>query len=220
MEPMVNIKPPPLIVYRPPPGPVEVIHEDAHVLIVVKPAGLLSVPGNVFADSLELRLRQQFPDALLLHRLDMDTSGIMVFARTKLAQRHLGWQFERRTLRKRYVARVAGQVRGQAGVIALPIMPDWPNRPCQKVDRAHGKPSVTHWQVRARGADDTLLSLTPKTGRTHQLRVHCRAMGHPILGDRFYAGPKAPRLMLHAEALDFRHPDGGAWHSYTVPVDF
>jgi len=220
MEPMVNIKPPPLIVYRPPSGPAEVVHVDEHLLIVAKPAGLLSVPGNIFSDSMEVRLRQQYPEALLIHRLDMDTSGIMIFARTVLAQRHLNWQFEKRTLRKRYVARVGGQVEGQAGFVALPLCPDWPNRPLQKVDFDKGKPCLTHWNVRSRGHSDTLLGLTPSTGRTHQLRVHCRAMGHTILGDRFYAGAKARRLMLHAEALDLRHPDGGAWHTFEVPAEF
>lgn len=220
MEKMVNIKPPPLIAYRPPASPVEVVHVDEHLLIVAKPAGLLSVPGNVFTDSLELRLRQVYPEALLIHRLDMDTSGIMVFARTVLAQRHLNWQFEKRTLRKRYVARVEGHVAGQAGFVALPLCPDWPNRPLQKVDFEQGKPCLTHWKLRERGARDTLLALTPSTGRTHQLRVHCRAMGHTILGDRFYNGAKAPRLMLHAEALDLRHPDGGAWHTFEVPSPF
>lgn len=217
---MVNIKPPPLLIYRPPVVPVEMVHVDEHLLIVAKPAGLLSVPGNVFTDSLELRLRQVYPEALLIHRLDMDTSGIMVFARTVLAQRHLNWQFEKRTLRKQYVARVGGQVAGQAGFIALPLCPDWPNRPLQKVDFEQGKPCLTHWSVRERGDDNTLLTLIPSTGRTHQLRVHCRALGHTIMGDRFYAGVKAPRLMLHAETLSLRHPDGGAWHRFEVPPQF
>ncbi|WP_316015935.1 RluA family pseudouridine synthase [Roseobacter sp. HKCCA0434] len=220
MEPRVNIKPPPMIAYDPPRGPVEVIHADAHLLVVSKPSGLLSVPGKNFADCLEARLRLEWPEALLIHRLDMDTSGIMVFARTALAQRHLNWQFERRQVRKSYVARVAGRVAGRAGFVALPLIADWPNRPLQMVDFARGKPAFTRWEVEARGAESTRLDLYPRTGRSHQLRVHCLEMGHPILGDRFYGGPRASRLMLHARTLDLRHPDGGAWHRFEAPVPF
>lgn len=220
MRPMVNIKPPPMIAYRPPREPIALLHEDAHLLVVDKPAGLLSVPGKNFADCLEARMRLRWPEALLIHRLDMDTSGIMVFARTRLAQRHLNWQFERRQMRKAYVARVEGQVRGQSGQVALPLIADWPNRPCQMVDFERGKPSLTLWSVRARGTEDTLLDLVPRTGRSHQLRVHCRAMGHTILGDRFYGGRSAPRLMLHAASLELRHPDGGDWVRFEAPLPF
>lgn len=147
----------------------------------------------------------------------------MVFARTALAQRHLGWQFERRQLSKTYVARAAGRVEGEFGCIDLPLACDWPNRPRQMVAVA-GKPSVTEWEVTAREPAATRLLLTPLTGRSHQLRVHLASLGHPILGDPLYAPPEAvaaaPRLQLHAATLAFRHPDGGGWISFESPVPF
>ncbi len=174
-------------------------------------------------DCVEARLRALYPDALLVHRLDLETSGVMVFARTRLAQRHLGWQFERRQLAKTYVARVAGTVAGEAGRIELPLACDWPNRPRQMVTPA-GKPAVTDWQVTAREPAATRLLLRPLTGRSHQLRVHLAALGHPILGDPFYAPPEAlaaaPRLQLHAAGLTLRHPDGGASVSFESPPPF
>lgn len=189
------------------------IHADAQVLVYDKPSGLHSVsakpPGP--ADCLEARVRAAFPEALLVHRLDRDTSGLMVFARTPLAQRHLNWQFERRQVAKTYVARVAGDVAGEAGRIELPLACDWPNRPRQMVCHARGKPSVTEWKVLAREGGATRLELRPLTGRSHQLRVHLRALGHPILGDPLYGDPlAADRLQLHAARLGFRHPEGGA----------
>jgi tRNA pseudouridine32 synthase/23S rRNA pseudouridine746 synthase len=148
----------------------------------------------------------------------------MVFARSRLAQRHLNWQFERRQVRKTYVARVAGRVEADEGRIELPLIADWPNRPRQMVCFQRGKSAVTDWRVLARDSAVTRLELRPLTGRSHQLRVHCRALGHPILGDPFYADPAAlaaaPRLQLHAAALAFRHPDGGAWVEFTAPVPF
>ncbi len=205
---------------------IRAVHVDAHLLALDKPSGLLSVPAKPPGpqDCLEARARTAYPDALLVHRLDGDTSGIMVFARSKLAQRHLNWQFERRQVSKTYVARVAGRVAGEAGRIDLPLICDWPNRPRQMVCHARGRPSVTEWRVIGREADATRLELTPLTGRSHQLRVHLLSLGHPILGDPFYATgaafEAADRLQLHAARLGFRHPDGGAHVAFASPVPF
>ena len=211
--------------YAPPDVPLDVIHADHEILIVTKPPGLLSVPGKgpELADCLLARIQAAYPEALLVHRLDRDTSGVMVFALTPHAQRHLGLQFERRHVRKTYVARVWGDVEGDTGTIDLPLIVDWPNRPKQMVDHEAGKPAVTDWRVARRLGDETRLRLYPKTGRSHQLRVHCAAIGHPILGDPFYAeGPARdfPRLMLHSENLRLRHPDGGRGMSFSSKVPF
>jgi tRNA pseudouridine32 synthase / 23S rRNA pseudouridine746 synthase len=207
-------------------APGWIVHIDAHLLVLNKPSGLLSVPAKPPGpqDCLEARAKAAFPEALLVHRLDMDTSGLMVLARTRLAQRHLGWQFERRQIRKTYVARVAGRIEGEAGRIELPLICDWPNRPKQMVCFERGREAITEWRVLAREAAATRVELRPRTGRSHQLRVHMLALGHPILGDGFYAdGPAlraAPRLQLHASDLTLMHPDGGAWTSFTAPVPF
>jgi tRNA pseudouridine32 synthase/23S rRNA pseudouridine746 synthase len=211
--------------YAPPQGPLAVLHADHEVLLVDKPAGLLSVPGKTpdLADCLLARVQAVFPTALLVHRLDRDTSGVMIFALTPHAQRHLGLQFEHRQTKKTYVARVRGLVAGQEGTIDLPLCVDWPNRPLQKVDHAEGRPAVTDWRVLRRGADETRMRLMPRTGRSHQLRVHMVALGHPILGDPFYASGADrdfPRMMLHSETLQFRHPDGGRGTRVTAPCPF
>ncbi len=211
--------------YSPPDGPLDVLHQDHALLLVDKPAGLLSVPGRGahLADCLLTRVQRAFPEALLVHRLDRDTSGVMVFALSPHAQRHLGLQFERRHVKKTYVARVWGRVEGKTGRIDLPLIVDWPNRPKQKVDHARGKPALTEWRkVREEGAT-TRLRLYPRTGRSHQLRVHMLSIGHPILGDPFYAtGPAgaATRLMLHSEYLRLRHPDGGHGMSFSAKCPF
>ncbi len=211
--------------YAPPDVPLDVIHVDHQVLVVGKPHGLLSVPGKGphLADCLLSRVQAAFPEALLVHRLDRDTSGVMVFALTPHAQRHLGLQFEKRQVKKTYVARVFGRIAEKTGTVDLPLIVDWPNRPRQMVDLENGKPAVTDWRVMRASDDETRVRLFPKTGRSHQLRVHMQAIGHPILGDPFYAtGPARdfPRLMLHSENIRFRHPDGGAGRSFTSRVPF
>jgi tRNA pseudouridine32 synthase/23S rRNA pseudouridine746 synthase len=211
--------------YIPPQGPLEVLHHDHELLVVDKPSGLLSVPGKGadLADCLLARVQKIFPEALLVHRLDRDTSGVMVFALTRHAQRHLGLQFEKRQTRKTYLAEVAGEIDQPTGSVDLPLIVDWPNRPLQKVDHAAGKPALTDWKVLARKGDRTRVRLMPKTGRSHQLRVHMQAIGHPILGDPFYGRETlhmAPRLMLHAAQLRLRHPDGGRGLSFSAPSPF
>lgn len=215
----------PPFVYTPPTAPISVLHETDTVLFVDKPAGLLSVPGRLdeHKDCLLTRLEALNSDIRLIHRLDMDTSGVMVFAKTDQAQRELNWQFERRDVQKTYLAEVTGQI-AESGTVDLPLMRDWPNRPLQKVDDA-GKPSVTHWQVLARKAQSCVVELTPETGRSHQLRVHMAAVGHAILGDVFYATPEvaaqSDRLMLHAHRLCLTLSEGDAQTCITAPsVDF
>ena len=211
--------------YTPPQEPLSILHSDHEILIVNKPHGLLSVPGKGahLADCLMSRVQDAFPEALLVHRLDRDTSGVMVFALTPHAQRHLGLQFEKRQVRKTYVARVWGRVAERTGTVDLPLNVDWPNRPRQMVDHVKGRPAVTEWRVVRATDEETRLRLYPKTGRSHQLRVHMMAIGHPILGDPFYAdGPARAheRLMLHAENLRLRHPDGGRGVSFSAKVPF
>jgi tRNA pseudouridine32 synthase/23S rRNA pseudouridine746 synthase len=216
----------PATVYDPPQRPLAVIHRDQALLVLDKPAGLLSVPGKGahLADCLLSRAQAAFPEALLVHRLDRDTSGVIVFALTPQAQRHLGLQFERRQVRKTYVARVAGHVAGDSGTVDLPLAVDWPNRPRQHVDFELGRPALTDWRVVRRDADGTTrLRLSPHTGRSHQLRVHLREIGHPILGDPLYAEAAArdwPRLMLHAESLRLRHPEGGRGMTFSARCPF
>lgn len=213
-------------IYAPPDIPLDIIHADEALLIVNKPAELLSVPGKALEhrDCLETRLRDAYPETLLVHRLDLPTSGVMVFARTKAAQRHIGMQFEKRQTRKTYVARVWGNVAEDTGHIDLPLIVDWPNKPKQMVCHENGKPSQTDWVVLARDTNTTRMRLHPKTGRTHQLRVHMMAIGHPILGDRFYATGEAftaaDRMLLHAEELALRHPVSGEEMTFRSEVPF
>lgn len=211
--------------YAPPDTPLDILYHDHELLIVNKPAGLLSVPGKGahLADCLMSRILAVFPEALLVHRLDRDTSGVMVFALTPNAQRHLGLQFEKRMTRKTYVAQVWGRLEPKTGTVDLPLIVDWPNRPLQMVDHANGKPAQTDWRVVRYGEGTTRVRLYPKTGRSHQLRVHMLALGHPIMGDPLYAeGPArdAPRLMLHAENLRLRHPDGGQGRGFSARCPF
>jgi len=211
--------------YAPPDEPLKIIYHDHALLVVDKPTGLLSVPGKGehLADCLLTRVQAAFPEALLVHRLDRDTSGVMVFAMSPQAQRHLGLQFERRHMKKVYVARVWGEMTEKTGTVDLPLIVDWPNRPLQHVDFENGKPALTDWRVVRVEDGTTRVRLYPHTGRSHQLRVHMKEIGHPILGDPFYAeGPARdfPRLMLHAESLKLRHPDGGKGMNFSAKCPF
>lgn len=212
--------------YAPPDEPIRVIHADHEIAVIDKPAGLLSVPGRGahLADCMIARLQEVFPEALLVHRLDLDTSGVMVFAMTRHAQRVLSMQFELRQVRKVYIARLWGHLEPREGRVELPLCVDWPNRPRQHVDHEKGRPAVTDWRVlRHEGDGTTRVRLTPQTGRSHQLRVHMRELGHPILGDPLYAEGAArafPRLMLHAESLRFRHPDSNKAMTFSAPCPF
>jgi tRNA pseudouridine32 synthase / 23S rRNA pseudouridine746 synthase len=184
------------------------IHEDAQLLVLDKPAGLLAVPGRTEPDCLAARAQARWPDALVVHRLDQATSGLFLMARGAAAQRRLGADFEARRVHKLYVAVVEGELADEAGEIALPLAADWPNRPRQAVDPLRGKPALTRWRLLAREGGTTRLELEPVTGRSHQLRVHLQAIGHPIIGDALYGTP-GPRLLLHAARLGLRHPDDG-----------
>ncbi len=201
--------------YHPPADEgLSVLYHDDVLLVVDKPSGLLSVPGRGEdkQDCLLSRLHAEYEDALIVHRLDMETSGVMVFARNKEVHRQLSQLFEQREVQKRYLAVVDGRIKNASGKVDLPLICDWPNRPRQIVDHVQGKPSVTLYKVLSRDIDKntTRVELEPETGRSHQLRVHLQSIGHPILGDRLYANEqqqsKAPRLLLHALSLGFIHP--------------
>ncbi|ACS84418.1 bifunctional tRNA pseudouridine(32) synthase/23S rRNA pseudouridine(746) synthase RluA [Musicola paradisiaca] len=200
--------------YNPPRDPwLHVLYQDQHIIVVNKPSGLLSVPGRAdeHKDSIMSRIQADIPTAESVHRLDMATSGVMVVALTKAAERELKRQFREREPKKSYLARVWGHMAQDEGLVDLPLICDWPNRPRQKVCFEQGKPAQTAYQVLARDADGTTrVKLMPITGRSHQLRVHMLALGHPILGDGFYAHPDAkamaPRLLLHAQELVITHP--------------
>lgn len=212
--------------YNPPDVPLAILHHDSALLVVNKPAGLLSVPGKDPGkeDCLIGRLRRVFPEVLLVHRLDCDTSGVMVFALTKAAQGNLGQQFEKRQTKKVYVARLSGLLEPKEGTVDLPLCVDWPNRPRQHVNHEQGKPAQTDWRVIRHDGKTTRVRLMPLTGRSHQLRVHMLSLGHPILGDPIYAeGPARtdyPRMMLHAESLRLRHPELGKTMTFAAPVPF
>lgn len=196
-----------------------VLHEDDHLLALEKPAGLLAVPGRGLekSDCLATRALKRWPDALVVHRLDQATSGLMLLARGADMQRRLSSAFAERQIRKRYVAVVHGlptlsESDHGWGEINLPMMPDWPRRPRSKIDLENGKPSQTRWKVLARDKANqrARLILEPVTGRSHQLRVHLQALGHPIVGDTLYGQEDgSERLMLHACELELRHPAYG-----------
>lgn len=211
--------------YFPPDTPLQFLHEDRHLLVMDKPAGLLTVPGKLAnrQDCLITRLQAARWDALLVHRLDCDTSGVILFARTKQAQGFLGQEFEQRRAQKTYVACVRGRITEDSGQIDLPLGSDWDYRPRQKVDHENGRPAQTDWHVIDRSDTETRVRLTPHTGRSHQLRVHMLALGHPILGDQIYAPETRadyPRLMLHAWTLSLHHPASNDRVSFTAPVPF
>ena len=194
------------------------VHEDADLLVVNKPSGLLSVPGRGPEGAINLvaQVQQGYADVLVVHRLDMSTSGLMMFARNLPAQRALNHAFERRQVAKRYEAVVQGWPEAEQGSCNAPMRRDWPARPRQVVDWEGGKPSYTRWRVLDRWRDADLLrarmALEPVTGRSHQLRVHMQTLGHPIVGDELYGMPPGPgeRLLLHARRLSLLHPTSGA----------
>ncbi len=199
--------------YDPPQCPIEIIHIDSSIIILNKPAGLLTVPGKIDThnDCLLTRVRKEIFGALLVHRLDLDTSGLIIFARTASSQVFLNQQFEKRKIKKTYTARVNGHLNKDQGKIDLPIIVDWPKRPMQKVCLERGRKSITAYTVLKREKKNiTRLRLYPITGRTHQLRLHMKSIGHPILGDRLY-GDKCSieashRLELHSTTLEVIHP--------------
>ena len=214
--------------YFPPPDTgLSLLFVDASLIVVDKPAGLLSVPGRGEGkdDCLASRLQKDFPDALMVHRLDMSTSGLLVVARGDEMHRQLSRLFRERLVEKRYFAVVDGLLAEASGEVDLPLICDWPNRPRQKVDFEIGKRSLTNFRSLYRDIenDATQVELSPVTGRTHQLRVHMAALGHPILGDELYGGAaehKAARLLLHAMDLAFIHPLTAASLSFHCPAPF
>ena len=215
--------------YSPPPDSgLNIVYQDDSLLVIDKPAGLLSVPGRgpEKADCLAARVQARFSDALVVHRLDMSTSGLLLFARGAQMQSELSRLFRERQVDKSYTAVVHGLLTDNAGEVDLPLIVDWPNRPLHKVDFDNGKPSLTRFRLLAYDAatHSTRVELTPETGRTHQLRVHMQALGHVILGDPLYAEDeartKAARLLLHAEYLAFAHPQDGRRLEFTCPPPF
>jgi len=212
---------------------VRTVYRDGQLLVLEKPEGLLSVPGRGAgkADCLSARVQAQDPDALIVHRLDMATSGLILMALGADMQRRLSRAFAEREVGKRYVAVVAGLLDSPTagdgwGLVDLPIAADWPNRPLRIIDRDRGQASLTRWRVLAQDsrARTTRVELEPVTGRSHQLRVHLKAIGHPILGDALYAPPEiaaaAPRLLLHASELRFTHPWSGMPMEFSSPAPF
>jgi len=199
-------------------------HIDDALLVAEKPAGLLSVPGRLpeNQDCLVSRLQAVHADVLTVHRLDQVTSGLMLYARGREMQAALSAQFEQRRVGKRYEAVVEGTIEDDGGEIALPLVCDWPNRPKQKVDHAHGKPALTRWRVLARdaAARRTRVELEPVTGRSHQLRLHMASLGHPIVGDVLYGATLASRVHLHACRLAFVHPLTGEAMAFASPCPF
>lgn len=205
---------------------IAIIHEDPAFLVVDKPSGLLSVPGRApeHKDCLITRVQATYPEALTVHRLDCHTSGLTVIALGKASQRNLSMQFQNRVVDKCYVAKIIGHLETETGSVELPLICDWPNRPLQKVDFEQGKHALTHYKVLAYEGGYTRVLLTPVTGRSHQLRVHMQALGHPIVGDVFYAPADTlaaqNRLCLHASELSFDHPETGQRCAFSCPADF
>lgn len=216
-----------LLRYEPPMDPMfEVLYQDDSVIVLNKPSGLLSVPGRdpIHFDSLSLRVGRVYPTTQVVHRLDMATSGVIVMALHRKAHSELSRQFRERETAKCYYAWVYGNPKQDAGSIDLPLCCDWPNRPRHMVDHENGKPALTHWRCIRRLGDRSLIKLTPITGRSHQLRVHMKSLGHVILGDNLYAEGEAltmaPHLQLHAAELEFRHPKTKEWLKFTAPAPF
>ena len=218
----------PNFVYNPPTKPyLDIIYQDQDIVVLNKPSGLLSVPGRDawHKDSLTTRILRVWPEACVVHRLDMATSGIIILALRKSAQSHMGRQFQQKVIDKTYFARVEGVIQQESGLIDLPLRCDWENRPRQIVDFEQGKSSQTEWEVVKREKLTTLVKLTPLTGRTHQLRVHMQQIGHPIIGDEFYAtefGKKIypHRLALHAASITITHPSNEQRINFTCTAPF
>lgn len=205
---------------------IAILYEDSDLLLVRKPHLLLSIPGRhpQNKDCLVTRLQLRYPTASIVHRLDLDTSGIMVIPLNKPAHAHISRQFQQREVRKTYDAIVYGVVEQDAGEVNLPIACDWERRPRQMICHERGREALTRFEVRERFADRTRVHLHPVTGRSHQLRIHMRELGHPILGCDMYAHDAAlrmaDRLLLHATELAFRHPTTGEWLRGECAADF
>ena len=205
---------------------LDILYLDEFLLVLNKPSGLLSVPGkgDDKQDCLISRVQAEYPDALVVHRLDMSTSGIMVIARGKEVESLLSVLFQKRQVYKKYIAVVDGTVSPSTGVIDLPLITDWPNRPKQKIDFESGKSSQTEYRVLSNNNNTTRIELTPLTGRTHQLRVHMQSLNHAILGDKLYAKQeaieKSERLLLHACYLSFKHPVSDEFLEFKSKAEF
>ncbi len=213
--------------YNPPLGPLDILDHDEHIIVLNKPSGLLSVPGKPeeHKDCLSSRVSSEFPTATVVHRLDMETSGIIVMALTPQAHRFISLGFEKRLTEKTYEARVDGLVADDFGEIDQPLIVDWPNRPIQIIDYERGKQAITRYEVIEREEAYTRLALYPVTGRTHQLRVHCLHLGHVILGDQLYGTERTiiaadRRLQLHAKSLTIIHPATQEKITFNSPVPF
>ena len=212
--------------YNPPDVPLDVIYEDEAILVLNKPYGLLSVQGKPLhhKDCLEFRVKNVWPDATAVHRLDHSTSGLILFAKTEALKSEISKQFQAREVHKAYTARVWGEVADDEGVVDVPLRKNWQDVPRQKVCFERGKRAVTRWKVLSRDKGSTLLALYPETGRTHQLRLHALHIGHPILGDELYAPDPAyeaaPRLLLHASELVFEHPLSATNVSFSSKPEF
>ena len=213
--------------YQPPKhASLDILYIDEFLLVVNKPSGLLSVPGRGHdkQDCLISRVQEKYINALIVHRLDMSTSGIMVLARGKEVESLLSVLFQKRQVYKQYIAVVEGTVSPSSGVIDLPLITDWPNRPKQKIDFESGKSSQTEYRVLSNANNTTRIKLTPLTGRTHQLRVHMQALNHAILGDELYAKQetidKSERLLLHACYLAFKHPVSDEFLEFKSDAEF
>ncbi|PKI13113.1 bifunctional tRNA pseudouridine(32) synthase/23S rRNA pseudouridine(746) synthase RluA [Colwellia sp. 12G3] len=222
----------PDFIYLPSMSPyLDIIYQDDDFVVLNKASGILSVPGRLpeHQDCLQNRVQRILPTATIVHRLDMATSGLMIMALNKPAHVAISRQFEQRKTKKTYLARVFGLVELSEGSVDLPLICDWPNRPKQKVDFENGKQSLTHYRVISYSDStdkkaSTLVELTPVTGRSHQLRVHMLALGHPILGDRLYASKEAlamkKRLQLHALNLSLFHPSTEKAITFNAPCPF
>jgi len=216
------------ITYDPPEhNGLDVLYKDEYLIIVNKPTGLLSVPGRGIekSDCLLSRVQLEYPDADIVHRLDMPTSGIIIFALTSEVQRALSMLFEKKDIQKQYIAKVYGELDSHKGVINLPLITDWPNRPRQKIDFMDGKPSKTGYElISTDNEGNSLVKLLPITGRSHQLRVHMAALGNPILGDTLYGTDESreasTRLLLHAEKITFIHPITNTEININCPAEF